>query len=237
MNAFPDSFDTDGTVGRSDIRKSIVICDANPILAESMRILFAQNSVLSEFSITLLETPDIGTLTALSPDILIIDPSQSPDWAGLTQGSFLDVSKTTAVILYCPEMPSDDVRELSLVGVRGYIPKTAQGEDLVRIVCAVAFGGVYLPEKPTKTELSVVEASSAGPAASLSEREIDVLRYIALGRSMKEIAANLQISAKTVDTYKTRALQKLDLRSRSDIVRYAIESGWLQPQMQLMVVK
>ncbi|MFN3635795.1 MAG: response regulator transcription factor, partial [Rhizobium rhizophilum] len=62
----------------------------------------------------------------------------------------------------------------------------------------------------------------------LSGKEAFVLRHVALGKAMKEIAADIQLSAKTVETYKYRAIKKLDLRTRSDIVNYAISVGWLQ---------
>jgi DNA-binding NarL/FixJ family response regulator len=64
--------------------------------------------------------------------------------------------------------------------------------------------------------------------AELSEREAEVLQLIAQGHSAKEIAAKLSVSARTVETYKTRAMQKLELKSRADIVRYALERGWLR---------
>ena len=62
----------------------------------------------------------------------------------------------------------------------------------------------------------------------LSEREEEVIRFIAEGFSNKEIAARLSLSVKTVETYKTRSLEKLGLRSRADIVRYAVQQGWLK---------
>ena len=64
--------------------------------------------------------------------------------------------------------------------------------------------------------------------ADLTPREEEVLRHLALGSSMKEIAAVLNISTKTVDTYRTRANLKLNHRTRADIVRFAIKSGWME---------
>jgi DNA-binding NarL/FixJ family response regulator len=66
------------------------------------------------------------------------------------------------------------------------------------------------------------------PAVELSERESEVVRLIALGYSNKEIAAQLKVSVKTVETYKTRSMEKLHIRSRVDIVRYAVRRGWLE---------
>jgi DNA-binding NarL/FixJ family response regulator len=66
------------------------------------------------------------------------------------------------------------------------------------------------------------------PKGELSERETEVLRLIAFGHSYKEIAAQLGVSARTVETYKTRLMEKLSIRTRADIVRYAQLKGWLQ---------
>jgi two-component system, NarL family, response regulator NreC len=65
------------------------------------------------------------------------------------------------------------------------------------------------------------------PAVELSEREAEVVRLIARGYTNKEIAAQLKLSVKTIETYKTRSVEKLHIRSRVDIVRHAIKSGWL----------
>jgi two-component system response regulator NreC len=71
-------------------------------------------------------------------------------------------------------------------------------------------------------------AESSPRAGDLSERESEVLRLIAWGYSNKEIAAQLGISVKTVETYKTRLMEKLGLYSRVDLVRFALRQGWLQ---------
>jgi DNA-binding CsgD family transcriptional regulator len=71
-------------------------------------------------------------------------------------------------------------------------------------------------------------AKKTSLGAELSDREEEVVRLTAQGYSNKEIAARLSVSVKTVETYKARSLAKLDLRGRSDLVRYALQRGWLQ---------
>jgi len=70
-------------------------------------------------------------------------------------------------------------------------------------------------------------AEQATPGAELSEREAAIVRLIALGYSIKQIAARLNVSIKTVETYKTRAMEKMDVRDRVGLVRFAIRSGWM----------
>jgi DNA-binding NarL/FixJ family response regulator len=113
-------------------------------------------------------------------------------------------------------------------GARGYLLKRSAAEDLVRAVRAVADGGVYLdPAIADKALPSAAPAFGAGVEAELSPREADVLRLTARGFSNKEIGARLDVSVKTVETYKARGAEKLGLRSRAEIVRHGAAQGWL----------
>lgn len=210
-----------------DLRK-ILICDSNPVLAEAVRQLLLEDALLSAFSIVTHAEFDLEQIQALRPDILICDPWQHPQFGEDPKEIYSDLTASAFLIAYCPEISATDAQALSLAGFRAVMPKTVQSEELVRVVCAVAFGGTYVHES--------YKVSPPGPAsdfpdsmrsATLTDREMDVLRQVALGSSIKQIATLLKISTKTVDTYKTRANQKLNLRSRLDIVRYAIRSGWM----------
>jgi DNA-binding NarL/FixJ family response regulator len=130
------------------------------------------------------------------------------------------------LIGYCSQVAAKDARAMMSRGFRAIVPKTVERAELVRDVSAVSFKSVYLHERYDESETHSLRGSS--PPISLTEREREVLRHVALGNSLKEIAAGLELSTKTVDTYKTRANRKLDLRSRSDFVRFAIQSGWMQ---------
>lgn len=208
------------------LRRTIAICDVNPVLADGMRQMLLGDAHLSDFDMVSVMTPDLDALRIMAPDILIIDPWQRSDPIESVADAFLGLSDVTSLIGYCSGGASSDARALSLMGFRGIMPKTVRSEELIRIVCAVAFGGVFLHQSYTEDTTQPVRPSRSG-SAPLTEREIQVLRQLALGSSMKEIATLLQISTKTVDTYKTRASRKLNLRSRSDIVKYAIQCGWM----------
>lgn len=122
------------------------------------------------------------------------------------------------------------LREMLQAGATGYVLKRAVGSDLIQAIRVVAAGGVYFD---ATLAASVVGSLISGPhqtqihTATLSEREEDVLRLIAQGFTTKEIAARLDLSSKTVDTYKARAMEKLGLDSRVALVRYAVLHGWL----------
>ena len=208
--------------------KTIMICDSNPVLAEGIASILRSEPYLSGFQLVTNETPDVLNLTRLAPDYLIVDPWQCMVAGQSVADAFAQLMTKTSLIAYCPEISAAQARVLNLAGFRAVMPKTVQIEELVRIVITVAIGGVYLHECYTEQTLSTQLAQTSNEeAAGLTNREAEVLRHVALGSSMKEIATLLHISSKTVDTYKTRANHKLNLRSRSDIVRYAIASGWM----------
>jgi DNA-binding NarL/FixJ family response regulator len=171
------------------------------------------------------------TTKKLAPDVLVIDLSM-PILGG--------AEATIRVLRECP-----GVRVLALTvheervyltqllraGASGYVLKRAAAAELVRAVRTVAAGGTYIDPAMAG---SLVEGYldgqdvAAQPARGpLSEREQDVLMRIARGFSNKEIAAQLGLSVKTVETYKARMAEKLGLRSRVEIVRYAAQQGWL----------
>jgi DNA-binding NarL/FixJ family response regulator len=123
------------------------------------------------------------------------------------------------------------LRKLLEAGASGYVLKRSAADVLIQAIRMVAEGGVYLDPliagKVVDSLIGKVVAVGEPPDAELSERETDVVRLIAQGYSNKEIATQLSLSIKTVETYKTRAMEKLGLDSRVAIVRYALQRGWL----------
>jgi DNA-binding NarL/FixJ family response regulator len=123
------------------------------------------------------------------------------------------------------------LRQLVEIGVSGYLLKRSAADELIRAMHAVMAGGVYLdPAIAGKAMGRPARGthSQSGQTTELSERETDVLRLVAGGHSNKEISSRLNISVKTVETYKARAMEKLGFRSRVDVVRYAAGQGWLK---------
>jgi two-component system response regulator NreC len=124
------------------------------------------------------------------------------------------------------------LRQLLEAGAVGYVLKRSAADMLIQALRMVAAGGVYLDpliaSKVVGSLLGKTTVLGAPATAELSEREADVIRLIAQGYSNKEIAAQLGLSIKTVETYKSRAMEKLGLDSRVAIVRYALQRGWLQ---------
>jgi DNA-binding NarL/FixJ family response regulator len=116
---------------------------------------------------------------------------------------------------------------------RAYLRQLLEAGELVQAIRAVVGGGVYLdPALAVHVAggfVSLAAAPKALTGSALSDREEEVVRLVAEGFSNKQIAAQLALSVKTVETYKARSLGKLGLRDRIDLVRYARQQGWLTP--------
>jgi DNA-binding NarL/FixJ family response regulator len=169
---------------------------------------------------------------ALQPDVVVMDVSL-PQMSG--------AQATERIRRECPRVKvlalsvHEDrayLRQLLEAGASGYVLKRAAAEELIRAVRTVAGGGVYLdPSLAGKVVGGFVRkpAGRGTPAGEeLSDREEEVVRLTAAGYSNKEIAGRLTLSVKTVETYKARSLEKLGLHSRADLVRYALDRGWLR---------
>jgi DNA-binding NarL/FixJ family response regulator len=125
------------------------------------------------------------------------------------------------------------IRQLLAAGAAGYVLKRSAAEELIHAIRVVAGGGVYLDPTMAGKVVGGFVRRPAGEGApkgvgELSEREAEVARLTAAGYSNKEIASRLELSVKTVETYRARGMEKLGLKGRADLVRYAVQQGWLQ---------
>jgi DNA-binding NarL/FixJ family response regulator len=113
-------------------------------------------------------------------------------------------------------------------GASGYINKASSGEELRRAILKIIKGGQYVG--PTLAEKIVVQLAQPGkvPHESLSNREFEVLCSIASGQTVKEIAAKLSLSDKTISTYRRRILDKMDMRTNAELTHYAIRNGLVE---------
>ncbi len=168
------------------------------------------------------------------PDVVVMDMSM-PDMDG---GRATEILKkacpSVKVLALTAHEEKQYLREILKAGGSGYLLKRVAAEELAHAIRAVAAGDVYIDPKMAG---SVVEgylqkASQPQelPGVHLSDRETEVLRLLAWGHSNREIADQLYIGVRTVETYKARVMQKLDLKSRVDIVRYALHRGWLDEE-------
>jgi DNA-binding NarL/FixJ family response regulator len=171
---------------------------------------------------------------SLQPDILILDITM-PDLNGVqaTERIKRDAPKVKVLILTAHE-DKGFLQQVLQAGASGYMLKRAASAELIRAIRFVATGGIYIdPEIASKIVTSYVGRQSSRESVQrgdLSEREEEVLRLVAWGHSNKEIAVRLKISVKTVEGHKSKIMEKLGLKNRVEVVRYALHRGWLQDQ-------
>jgi DNA-binding NarL/FixJ family response regulator len=167
----------------------------------------------------------------LTPDVLVIDIS-IPVIGGAEVTRLLrqTLPEVKILALTVHEEPAY-VEQLFRAGAAGYVLKRAVADDLIHAIRTVANGGAYLD--PTIAGLVMGGfAKGHAPAKTeraggLTDREAEILQLVAKGYTGRDIAAQLELSVKTVDTHKSRAMEKLGLASRADIVSYAVQHGWL----------
>lgn len=165
------------------------------------------------------------------PDVAVIDISM-PGIDGLEViGQLLShYPKLPILVLTMHEEEQYVVRAIG-AGAMGYISKRSAAEQLLKAIRKVHSGGRYLDESAAESlALRLTRKSEAKtPIDSLSNREIQVLRRLAMGQSNREIAEDYHISVKTVDTYRSRLLRKLNLRNNAELTRFAIQNRLIEP--------
>jgi DNA-binding NarL/FixJ family response regulator len=168
----------------------------------------------------------------LSPDVFLIELTEA-GLAGLRATAVLMRAITTAavVILSSNENPSY-VRSLLALGVRAYVARSASNSELYEAIRTVHRGRRYLDPRLSDSITDMLVGRKTAPIRKpqvkrLSGREAQVLRGVARGFTTKAIAAKLGVSEKTIQTYRERIYEKLELRTRADLVHYAIAHGML----------
>lgn len=163
------------------------------------------------------------------PHVVVMDLSM-PDMNGLHATQAIKRSHPgTAIVALTRHDDAPFVDELKKAGASAYVLKQSPSRELLDAVRVAAVGGTYLDAQLRARDARTADQAIHGrPAPSVSEREKQVLRMMAVGHSNKEIAEELSIAIKTVEVHKANAMRKLGLRGRIDVVRYAILHGWLQ---------
>ncbi|SFV14431.1 MULTISPECIES: response regulator transcription factor [unclassified Methylobacterium] len=210
-------------------RIRVVLADDHPVVLAGIRTLLSVDPGIELVGEAGNGTDALSIITGLRPDVAVIDVSM-PGINGLelTERATRDCPGVRLLVLTVHEDVAY-VQPLLHAGARGYLLKRSAPEDLPRAVRAIAAGGIYLDPAIARHAMGDpaggAEPGDAGEA--LSSRETEVLRLIAQGFSNKEIARRIDVSVKSVETYKARATEKLGLRTRSEIIRYGVSHGWL----------
>jgi DNA-binding NarL/FixJ family response regulator len=167
----------------------------------------------------------LETATRLSPDVVVMDVAM-PELNGIEATRRMgEAAPRTRVLALSMHKDSVYVREILRAGARGYLLKDAVDEDLIAAVRAVARGEGYLSPGVADAVLTDYRQHVTDPIDLLTSREREVLQLIAEGKTNKEIATTLNLSVYTVDAHRGRIMEKLNLHSTGELVRFAIRKG------------
>jgi two-component system, NarL family, response regulator NreC len=164
----------------------------------------------------------------LAPDVVVMDLGM-PLLNGLDSArEILRAAPRTGVVLLTMHAEDHQVLAALRMGIRGYIIKTQAVDELVRAIQEVAKGKFYLSSGASQTIVEAYLSGTDAPVDPLTARDRQVLQLVAEGKTTKEIAIQLGISAKTAETYRARIMEKLDIHDTAGLVRYAIRRGLVQ---------
>jgi two-component system, NarL family, response regulator NreC len=171
----------------------------------------------------------IGVVARLSPEVAVLDISM-PLMNGLeAAGEIRRASPQTKIILLTRHDEDQYVTEALRMGVKGYVLKNQAATDLVQAIYQVCRGGFYLSPGVSRAVVEAFLSKTARPPDPLTSRERQVLQLISEGKSTKDVACLLGISAKTAESHRARLMHKLDIHETASLVRYAIRRGLIQP--------
>jgi two-component system response regulator NreC len=206
----------------------IVLADDHRVVRTGLRFLLEAEDGIEVVA----EAGDVdGMLRAVlghKPDVLVLDLNMPGTQTSLDALPLVRVQSagTATVVLTMQEDPEYARRALR-GGALGYVLKEAADTELVEAVRGAAAGKTYL-NPSLGAQLAAMPDQPAGPPDDLSERELEVLRLVALGHTNTEIGAQLFLSVRTVETHRAHVQRKLGRTSRAELVRYAIDHGLLE---------
>jgi two-component system, NarL family, response regulator NreC len=202
----------------------IVLADDHAVVRSALRMLLDAEPGLEVVA----EAGDVEStvryLRGHCPDVLILDLNMPGGPSLKALPAMLEASPETNIVVLTMQSEPVFAREAMQAGVCGYILKEAADSELVHAVRLAADGKTYLqPELGAQ-----IAAEPSGPPDDLSDREVEILRLIALGHTNAEIAEQLYLSVRTVESHRAHIQQKLRKSKRSELVRYALERGLLE---------
>jgi DNA-binding NarL/FixJ family response regulator len=215
------------TDGMPPIR--VIVCDDHALVRSGLRRLLETEPRIEVVAEAADGEEAIDRVAEAQPDVLLLD-IVLPGRSGIEiLPDLLEASSTTRVLALSMQDDPAYVRRAFAAGASGYLLKEAADSELVQAIHEVAAGRRYVhPLLGARLAAAEAAAERRAQADPLTGREHDVLRLLALGHTNQEIAKLLFISIRTAETHRARIMQKLGLKSRAEVVRYALDSGALE---------
>jgi len=208
-------------------RATVLLADDHAVVAEGLASLLG-----SEFALVGTVADGAQLLEAarrLRPDVIVTDVAM-PGMSGLEALRRLKAEAIAAKVIFLTMHADAQLAAEALrAGASGFVVKHAAGKELISAIHTVLRGGTYLTPDLSQDVLTTLAERGPSAAAILTPRQREVLRLIAEGQTMKEAAAALGLSPRTVETHKYEMMQALGLRTTADLIRYALEHGLTTP--------
>ena len=205
----------------------IVVADDHQVVRAGLKMLLDAEE---DFEVVA-EAGDVASATrtvlGYKPDVLVLDLNM-PDGSSLAAiPKMLSDSPSTSIVVLTMQEDPAFASEALQAGARGYVLKEAADSELVEAVRTAAAGRTYLhPELGAK--IAAEPPKPAGPPDDLTEREVEILKLIALGHTNTEIAEQLFLSVRTVESHRARIQQKTGVGTRAELVRYALDNDLVE---------
>lgn len=209
---------------------SILVVDDHPLIRHGLRELIEQN----EGPIAFYEAEDprqaLPLIRQKRPDVVVLDLT-FPDTNGMEAiAAIRDASPKTEVLVFTMHVSPQAVRQAFREGARGFVTKLDPLQDLIAGIRAVRDKQEFLSHGLVRDSacFSVMAGAAQGEGMKLSDRETEVAKLLAEGRSNKEIAKKLERSVRTIEAHRTRIMRKMQFTSISELVRFAIRVKWIE---------
>ncbi|HWT93171.1 MAG TPA: response regulator transcription factor [Solirubrobacteraceae bacterium] len=205
---------------------TVVLADDHAVVRSGLKLLLAQSGME-----VVAEAGDVPTaqryVLGHKPDVLVLDLNMPGEPSLPAIPRFLEASPSTHIVVLTMQEDPQFAREALQKGATAYVLKEAAEEELVQAIHAAREGRTYV-NPSLGARLATAPLTPQGPPGGLSEREVDILRLIALGHTNTEIAQQLFLSVRTVETHRAHIQQKLGRTTRAELVRYALDHGLVE---------
>jgi two-component system, NarL family, response regulator NreC len=208
---------------------TIVLADDHAVVRSGLRMVLDRESGMEVVSEAGDAETAVRTVLGHKPSVLVLDLNMPGELTSLDAiPRVAEVSPDTRVVVLTMQEDPEFARQALRAGAAGYVLKEAADDELVEAVRRVAAGDTYL-NPSLGARLAAAPPEPAGPPDDLTEREVEVLRLIALGHTNTEIAGQLFLSVRTVESHRAHIQQKLGRATRAELVRYALDHGFVSP--------